>query len=156
MARSNPELERTQKGSQDRRSLHQCEVLSDADARSRAEWQIAVAIPRLRRCRFKAARIKSIGLAPQRLVTVNSIDRHVNGRSGTDMLGAQRDVAPGLADNQCRGRIEAHGFLYDLIRITERIDMGRTNRTASSRGGNLALDPPLDLRMKAQKIKSPS
>jgi hypothetical protein len=36
-------------------------------------------------------------------VTVNSIDRHVNGRSGTDMLGAQRDVAPGLADDQCAG-----------------------------------------------------
>ena len=79
----------------------------------------------------KAAGIESIGLAPQLLVTVNSIDRHVNRRSGTDLLIAKLHVSPRRADDQCRRRIEAHRFLYDLARVSERVYMVWMNRTAS-------------------------
>ena len=45
--------------------------------------------------------------------------------------------------------------MYDLHRVWEHFEMVGTDRAACSRACDLARDPPLDLRMKAQEIKCP-
>jgi hypothetical protein len=45
--------------------------------------------------------------------------------------------------------------MYDLRRVWEHFEMVGTDRAACGRASNLARDPPLDLRMKAQEIKCP-
>ena len=51
---------------------------------------------------------------------------------------------------------ETHQLMYDdLRRVWEHFEMVGTDRAACGRACDLARDPPLDLRMKAQKIKCP-
>ena len=121
-------------------------------ARSSAERQIPVAITGLHRGGLKTAWIEPLWFAPQFIVTVNSINGHIDCRSGADLLVTEPYIAPRGPDDQCRGRIEAHRFLDYLIRINEGVDMAWTNGTTSGSHGNLPPNPALDFRMNAQQI----
>ena len=141
MARSKAELERTQKRGQNGLRLHLSEVLSNANARSSAKWQIGVTIMRLRRIRLKAAGIEPLRLAPKLLVAVHGINGHVDRRSGSDQLIAKLHVSSRRPDYQRHWRIEADRLLNDLARVGERVDVFCMNGAAPGCCGNLALDP---------------
>ena len=149
MARSKAELKGAQKGDQNRRRLNLREVLPDASARSCAEWKIAVAVTRFSRFRLKTAWIEPIRLTPQFRVTMNGVDGHADRRSGPYLLITELNVSPGLTHDQRSGRIKAHRFLDDLVRIRKRIDMLRMDRAALSDRSDLTVDPLLDLGMEA-------
>src|SRR6516162_5445545 len=104
----------------------------------------------------KRAGSKRSGSCQKLFVSVQGINRYVDGRPGLDVLLPQLDILPCLSDDQCRGRIETYCFLNYPSRIGECINVLRMDLSTASHAINLLSDPLLDLGMEAQKIKCPS